>query len=181
MLLLDVGCGSAKHKGCIGVDLRRRKPVDVIADASSLPFKTDCFDGIFLVHSVEHVLDITSFMKEVWRVSRNGTKIYILTPHFTSHFSYTDPTHMHHLTIESFDYFDRTTMLGREFRLSDDFEFRIKDKRITFTKRMYWNYLVERFANKHPLLYERMFGWTFSADDLYFELEAIKPCQRIDR
>jgi ubiquinone/menaquinone biosynthesis C-methylase UbiE len=173
--MLDVGCGSSQHKGCLGVDVRRLKGVDVIADASILPFKDDCFEKIFLRHLVEHIYDIVAFMKEIWRVSNDGAMIYILTPHFTAYHSYTDPTHVHHFTMESFDYFDSTTEKGREFRFSNDFDFRIKNKKIMFTKRIFWNYLVEKLANRYSLIYERIFGWVFSADNLYFELEVIKP------
>jgi len=174
MLILDVGCGASKHKGCLGVDLRKVKGVDVIADASCLPFKDDCFDKIFLSHLVEHIYDIVTFMKEIWRVSNGGATVCLWTPHFTAYHSYRDPTHLHHFTIQSFDYFDRTTELGREFRFSGEFDFRIRNKKIMFTKRIFWNYLIERLANRYPLIYERILGWIFSADHLYFEMEVIK-------
>jgi ubiquinone/menaquinone biosynthesis C-methylase UbiE len=173
--MLDLGCGSSKHKGCLGVDVRRVKGVDIIADASRLPFKDNCFNKIFLRHLVEHVYSVVTFMKEVWRVSSDGAEICIWTPHFTAYHSYRDPTHMHHFTVESFDYFDSTTKLGKEFRFSNEVDFRIKNKKIMFTKRIFWNYLIERLANKYSLIYERIFGWVFSADSLYFELEAKKP------
>lgn len=178
MLMLDIGCGLSKHKGCLGVDVRRLKSVDVIADASRLPFKDDCFEKIFLRHLVEHVYDVVAFMKEIWRVSNDSTTICIWTPHFTAYHGYRDPTHVHHFTVESFDYFDSTTELGKEFSFSNEFDFKIKSKTIMFTKRIFWNYLIERLANKHSLLYERLLGWIFSADYLYFELEVKKPTER---
>ena len=145
--MLDLGCGVSKHSGCLGVDMRKLGGVDIVADASKLPFKDDCFDKVFLRHIVEHVLDITSFMKEIWRVTKNGATVRIWTPHFTAYHSYRDPTHLHHLTIESFDYFDSTTALGKEFRFSSEFDFRIEGKRIVFTKRIFWNYLIKRTEN----------------------------------
>jgi SAM-dependent methyltransferase len=175
MLMLDVGCGSAKHKGCIGVDLRKLECVDVVADGSRLPFKDYCFNQIFLRHAVEHVPDIVAFMEEIWRVGNDGATIHIWTPHFTSFHSYTDPTHLHHLTIESFDYFDDTTELSRQFKFCSKSGFKVKYRKIIFTKRIFWNYLIEKLANKRPLIYERLFGWIFPADDLYFELKALKP------
>jgi hypothetical protein len=172
--MLDVGCGFAKHEGCLGVDLRKLKCVDVVADASSLPFRNDCFDKIFLRHAVEHISDIVSFMSEIWRVSNNGAIVHVWTPHFTSFHSYTDPTHLHHLTIESFDYFDARTELGKEFGSNAKSKFRIRQRRILFTKRIFWNYLIVKLANKYPVVYERIFGWIFPADDLYFELKVVK-------
>lgn len=38
ILGLDIGCGENKKPGMIGLDLRRTVSVDVIADASMLPF-----------------------------------------------------------------------------------------------------------------------------------------------
>jgi ubiquinone/menaquinone biosynthesis C-methylase UbiE len=178
MLMLDLGCGLSKHKGCLGVDVRRLRGVDIVADASRLPFKDDCFHKVFLRHIVEHVSDIVAFMKEIWRVTENGATVSVWTPHFTAYHSYRDPTHLHHFTIESFDYFDGTTALGKEFRFSNEFEFRIRERRIMFTKRIFWNYLIEYLANKYSMIYERILGWPFSADHLYFELEAVKTSQR---
>ena len=49
MRILDVGCGMRKHKDAIGIDFRRVKGVDIIADATFLPFPNDSFDKIILV------------------------------------------------------------------------------------------------------------------------------------
>lgn len=38
-LKLDIGCGSNKREGTIGLDIRNTGSVDVIADARMLPFK----------------------------------------------------------------------------------------------------------------------------------------------
>jgi len=74
-------------------------------------------------------------MKEIWRVSKNGAIINIWTPHFTAYRSYADFTHHHHMTSQSFDYFDRTTTFGKYFWLTKEFEFRVKQRQITFPKR----------------------------------------------
>lgn len=52
-MILDVGCGENK-KGNIGVDLRRSKFVDVIADARMLPFKSEAFDKVYSAALIEH-------------------------------------------------------------------------------------------------------------------------------
>lgn len=176
MLMLDVGCGMTKHKGCIGVDTRKLKGVDIIADACMLPFKDNCFDKIFLSHIVEHIQDLVLFMKEIWRISKSVATILVWTPHFTAHRSYADPTHQHHMSSQSFDYFDKTTTLGKYFWLTKECEFRVKKRQIIFPKRKtrFWNYLIEKLANKNPLRYESMFGWIFPAENLYFELETVK-------
>ena len=54
MLILDIGCGDRKVYGAIGLDCRRTKAVDVIADAIRLPFKSESFDRICSIHTIEH-------------------------------------------------------------------------------------------------------------------------------
>ncbi|MEM3010845.1 MAG: class I SAM-dependent methyltransferase [Candidatus Bathyarchaeia archaeon] len=176
MPMLDVGCGMRKHKGCIGIDMRKMDGVDIVADARMLPFKDNCFDKIFLSHIIEHIEDLVSFMKEIWRVSKSLATVSIWTPHFTAYRSYADVTHKHHMTSQSFDYFDQTTTFGKFFWLTKEFGFKVKKKQIIFPKRTtrFWNYLIERLANQNPVRYEGMLGWIFPAENLYFELEVVK-------
>ncbi len=176
MRALDVGCGTRKIKGAIGIDLRKVKGVDVIADATMLPFKNDCFDKIILSHIVEHIPDIICFMREIWRVSKNKATIHIWTPHFTSMNSFTDLTHVRHLTSQSFDYFDKTTSLAKDLWFDRELKFKVKTKRLIFTKRKtrFWNYLIEKLANKNIARYETILGWIFPCETLYFELEVLK-------
>jgi predicted SAM-dependent methyltransferase len=51
--VLDIGCGQTK-KGNIGIDLRRTKYVDVLADARLLPFQSESFDGVYSSAVIEH-------------------------------------------------------------------------------------------------------------------------------
>jgi len=176
MTSLDVGCGANKHRGCIGVDLRKLKGVDVVADVRRLPFKDNVFEVVILRHIVEHINDLISFMEDVWRICKNHAIIRVWTPHFTAQPSYTDPTHVRHLTFQSFDYFDKTTGVGKVYWFTKDVEFRIKRRRIIFslTRSVFWNYVVEKIANLYPLIYEGSFGWIFPAKEIYFELEVVK-------
>lgn len=53
-------------------------------------------------------------MDELWRITKNGAKIIIRTPSFNNADSYRDPTHIHHFTLNSFDYWDEN--LGEGFK-----------------------------------------------------------------
>jgi len=173
-IYLDVGCGEAKRNGCIGLDLRELKGVDIISDANKLPFRNNIFDGIFLIHIIEHIFDINLFMSDIWRVSKKDAIIKIWTPHYTSHNSYTDITHIHHLGSRSLDYFDKTTILGK-YWISKT-QFRILKRVLIFDKGMtnIWNYIIERLANKYYSRYEKTYGWIFPAKDIFFELKVRK-------
>jgi predicted SAM-dependent methyltransferase len=74
-MMLDIGCGENK-KGDVGVDLRRLKSVDVVADARLLPFKDECFDHVYSSDSIEHFShwEVKSVLSEWTRVlSKRGT------------------------------------------------------------------------------------------------------------
>ena len=72
-------------------------------------------------HIIEHVRDAMTTMAEIWRVARHGADVFIVTPHFSSRNSYTDPTHVRHLAARSFQYFtgeDFASFGGPRFRFS---------------------------------------------------------------
>ena len=176
MTTLDIGCGSLKHRNSVGIDLRKLEGVDIIADASFLPIRDDSCRGILLRHIVEHVADLVKLMTEIYRVSQNRATVRIWTPHFSYYGSYRDLTHIHHLTSESFDYFDPQTFLGKQFWFRKKVCFKVRKKRIKFIrdKKRFWNFLVEKIANRNRFFYESHIAWIFPAHELYFELETCK-------
>lgn len=80
-MMLDIGCGESK-KGGIGLDSRKTKSVDVIADARMLPFKDESFDRVYSSHAIEHFshLEVRSVLAEWVRVLKRQGIIEILCP-----------------------------------------------------------------------------------------------------
>lgn len=72
-LILDIGCGDRKLKGAIGIDIRKTKDVDIIADAHYLPFKDEVFDHVYSSHLIEHFShrEVKDVVKEWVRVLKN--------------------------------------------------------------------------------------------------------------
>ena len=105
--ILDVGCGSNKHPGAIGLDNNPRTDADVIHDLGVVPypFETDEFDRIVSNHVVEHVPDVMAFVSELYRITKNGGHIKLLTPHYTNPDWATDPTHRNHINSYTFNTF----------------------------------------------------------------------------
>ena len=96
-LLLDIGCGSAKAAGHIGLDRYAFPGVDVVRDLRrGLPFNDLTFDGVRAHHVLEHFTgeDLLFLVDEVWRVCKPGAKLEITVPDATSHNRYRDPTHV---------------------------------------------------------------------------------------
>jgi len=83
-LILDVGCGDNKIEGAIGLDLRRTKNVDIIADASAkyLPFKEGVFDHVYSSHIIEHFSHrlVKDIVKKWVRVLKKGGIFEIRCP-----------------------------------------------------------------------------------------------------
>lgn len=93
--VLDVGCGKNKLPGAIGLDSNPRSDADVIHDLGTLPypFADSEFDEVVCNHVIEHVPDVMAFVSELHRITKNGGRIRILTPHYTNPDWATDPTH----------------------------------------------------------------------------------------
>src|SRR5512132_4107683 len=84
--ILDVGCGRNKHPGAIGLDSNSRTDADVVHDLGDIPypFAEDEFDEVIGNHVIEHVPDVMAFVSELYRVTRPGGRIRILTPHYSN-------------------------------------------------------------------------------------------------
>jgi SAM-dependent methyltransferase len=85
-LVLDLGCGSNKVPGTVGLDVRQVPGVDHVVDImkSRWPIDDNSVDGIVSTHMLEHVdhgLPIHHFLREVGRVCKEGATIEIWTPH----------------------------------------------------------------------------------------------------
>jgi SAM-dependent methyltransferase len=104
---LDVGCGSRKLPGAVGIDILRMPEVDIVHNLSIFPWPLgeNEFDVILMSHVLEHMDDLLRVLSEVHRISRSGAHIIIRVPYFRSTDAYTDPTHRHFFTSHSLDYF----------------------------------------------------------------------------
>lgn len=180
--ILDVGCGTNKHPGAIGVDFNPRTDADVIHDlgVAPYPFADDEFDEIISRHVVEHVPDVMRFMTELHRITRHGGRITIETPHYSNPDWPTDPTHRNHLNSYSFRCFDPERKL---FEFYTDVE--LKPLRTYVALANLWRALgfefvvnldqrfgpAWRFTRK---FWEFYLSFIFRGKDMHFEFEVIK-------
>jgi SAM-dependent methyltransferase len=105
--ILDVGCGTNKYEGAIGLDYNPRTDADVIHDLGEFPypFEDNEFELIVSRHVVEHVPDVVGFVEELYRITKPGGTIKLLAPHYTNPDWANDPTHRNHLNSYSFNSF----------------------------------------------------------------------------
>ena len=149
--ILDIGCGRHKTPGAVGIDSNPRSDADVLHDLDSVPypFPDDEFDLIVGNQVIEHVDDILAVMAELYRIARPGAVIRLDTPHYSDIASYTDPTHRHHLTTESFSYFT-----GRRTDFDFYSEVRLRPLTVRVTMLKLWRALGFEFlvnlGNRYP-------------------------------
>jgi len=173
-MVLDVGCGTRKAEpGAIGIDISPRSAADIVWNLDDFPWplESDTFERVHLSHILEHVHDAARTMAEVHRVTRAGGDVFVTTPHFSSHNSYTDPTHVRHLAARSFQYFtgeDFATFTGSDIR------FAIESVELTFGKNFVLDGIGRWLARRNLEWYERHAAWVFPAQDIRCHLKVRK-------
>lgn len=173
-MILDVGCGTRKAEpGAIGIDVSPRSAADIIWNLDEFPWPLDSntFDRIHMSHIIEHVSNAMRTMEEVHRVACDRADVFIVTPHFSSHNSYTDPTHLRHLAARSFQYFT-----GDEFATfaSSNVRFSIEELELTFGGNVFLDGMGRWLAKRNLEWYERHAAWVFPAQDIRCHLRVRK-------
>jgi SAM-dependent methyltransferase len=171
-VILDIGCGRRKATGAIGLDASPLSDADVIGalDRIPWPLRAASVDEIRAIHIVEHLSDLVAVMREMHRVCRPGGRVVIETPYFSSHKSWADPTHIHHLTLGSLDYF-----LHEQQRFGFAYTqplFRLLEKRLSFGKN-FWSLPPRIIYRLSPRIYEERFAFLFPGRTLHFTLERL--------
>jgi len=170
MEVLDVGCGEARDaRATCGIDRRSSPGVDVVHDLERFPWPLadDRFDRIILRDALEHFSDVVRTMEELHRIAKPGGRIEIWTPHYSHPSSYHDPTHKHHFSFGTFDYFTGDRAYPRYVSC----RFRMNQKRLVFDKHELAGRLLARINARH---YEKHYAHLFPPRCLFFELEAVK-------
>lgn len=109
---LDLGCGNNKVEGHFGVDIAKTDAADLVWDlkVTPWPIPSDTVDEIVCNHFFEHLTgaERIKFMDEVYRILKDGSKITIVVPYWSSMRAIQDPTHQWPPLCEaSFVYFNR--------------------------------------------------------------------------
>jgi hypothetical protein len=174
MMILDIGCGKNKQeRGAIGLDRQRGSIADVLCELGHYPWpvKSSCADKIYLSHFLEHQIDILGAMREVHRIGRPGCEVVVVTPHYTSMDSYTDPTHYFHLALHSFDYFARDAFENFTYGAGG---FQIVERHLTFGGNFFLDNLARLWATLCPDFYEKHLAWIFPARNIFCRLRVMK-------
>ena len=164
--VLDLGCGKNKHRieetSVTGVDIDPESGADIIHDLNELPwpFHDSEFDEIICQDVLEHLDDLPSIMQEISRISKDGSIVKIRTPHYSSHYAYTDPTHRRYFGYYTFDHFCHRG-------------FSIIEKKLFFPR--LWRVLgLSAFFNRYPRRWEQLFAFVIRAENMYIKMKVAK-------
>jgi SAM-dependent methyltransferase len=168
---LNIGCGNKRMDGFLGVDRYSCEAVALLCDISrSLPFANQSIEEFYLDNVIEHIMDIPSLMREIFRVARPGAIVTIITPHFTSMASWRAPDHFHHFSYFTFDLFGKES--SAYYTKGGGFE--IVHRRLTFGGGILGLFGRLIFAIS-PEMYEKRFCFIFQASTLHCRLRVVKP------
>lgn len=82
-LKLDLGCGSCKKDGSIGIDITPYPGVDYVIDLSKepLPFSERSVQYVHSSHFLEHIDNLLLVFQELSRVCNDGAELEFWTPY----------------------------------------------------------------------------------------------------
>ena len=165
--ILDLGCGTTKVPGAIGLDVIPLVGVDVVGDLAERPyaFADSSFDAVYLNDVIEHIPNTIKTMEEVYRVLKPNGRAFIRVVNWNSIYTAMDPTHLAAFTENSFDFFGKR--IGRSYYSTARFD-------VIRVKRGY-NLIAQRFCPNERLLYFFSHFLSNVLEDLHFELRAVKP------
>lgn len=170
---MDLGCGRDKIAGAIGVDAAGNANADVRHDLDvyPYPFADSSFEVVVLRNVIEHVRNVVGLMEEIHRIGTRGADVLITTPHFSSVYSYQDPTHVRHLALDSMDYFTETTSHSNFYSSA---RFRVVARGFDFGRSFPFSAIARALAGISARKYEKHFAFMFPANSLWFHLQIDK-------
>lgn len=121
MKKLNLGCGEFKKEGFVNLDWLESVRPDVLHDLNVFPypFSDNTFDYIEADHVLEHLSSPFGVMRELHRITANGGKIVIRSPHFSR--GITHPEHMRGFDV-TFPYYFRKDFKGGYMRVELEIE-----------------------------------------------------------
>ncbi|MBE1441141.1 methyltransferase domain-containing protein [Paenibacillus sp. OAS669] len=89
---IDLGCGTQKNPGFIGIDKKDGPGVDIVCDIlQGIPLPDDSADCLFAVHSLPYIDPLLDTMKEIYRICKHKAIVCIVAPYAHTYFHAANP------------------------------------------------------------------------------------------
>lgn len=175
MKILDVGCGTKKYPGAVGIDRLPGTAADIVHDLDEFPWPIAdaSFDEIRLTHVIEHVGDVIRTLEEVHRIGRTGARVHIATPHYTDFSSFCDPTHRWHLNSYSLRYFGADNAGFGYYSPVKFRERRVYVKLLALWRYLGWELLINAFPRMRRF-WEYYLCFVIRGKVIEWELEVVR-------
>jgi predicted SAM-dependent methyltransferase len=120
MIKLDLGCGTSKKNGYIGVDSLNLPGVDIVHDLTISPylFKDNEIDEVVMDNVLEHLSQPLKVVEEIYRICITDALVTIAVPYFRSYYATIDPTHVNFFGLSWFNYFDPKHPFQKKYQYS---------------------------------------------------------------
>lgn len=167
--VLDIGCGSAKTPGAVGLDISADTDADIVHDLDTFPYPVadDSFDQILLQDVIEHVAEPMRVFAELRRIVRPGGSVQLRTPHFSSVLAYGDPTHKQYFSTIAI-----RQLADPRFAHYSDARFEV----VHVTLDLWTPFRltgIGALANRAPGVYEKYLAFRFPAMNIRAEFRAV--------
>ena len=169
---LNLGCGKQPRESYINVDITRFPGVDIVHDLNKYPwpFKDSYFEMVRAPYVVELLDDFIKAIEEIWRISKPGAKVIVLSPLFPNMRSAQDPLTKKFMTWNTFDYFDVEND-GLDYYSKA--KFNILKRTIIFSRNKHLQW-ISFFPNIFPKFYCRFLFNIFPSNEIIYELDVVK-------
>lgn len=107
---INIGSGLKRIDGYLNVDHNPAVNPDIVLNIENaeFPWPDNSIDAVIAHHILEHIGEtFLKFMKELYRVCKNGAVIDIEVPHHRHENFYGDPTHKRFITVEMLKQFSK--------------------------------------------------------------------------
>lgn len=161
--ILDVGCGTNKVPGAIGIDKVKLDCVDIVHDLNKFPWgelKEESFNEIYMNDILEHLNDPIKAIRESYRLLKNKGKLFIRVAYWNHKYTYSDPTHQHGFSEIYFQFF-----IGERRPYYMDFKF--TDLKIDF---FFDKNAIKKFGKNRKRLLKKAYFYCNIIQGMYITL-----------
>ncbi len=176
--MLEIGCGQRPvWPKSETLDVNPRSRATHIHDLNNFPypFEDNAFDYIVAEHVLEHLRPVLPVLDELHRIIKPTGQLRIEVPHYTSHFYWTDPTHLTPFGVRTLDYIIPTGYEGGVYAFHySERDWKRIEVRLNGPENSWINRKLTRFFNSHQHGYEAKVAPFFPRESINFVIQPVK-------